>query len=425
MQSFSNPLSFNHSINSINPSINHSMNQQLFNQSHNQPQLSPMLPTTPSFSILPDQISSQSKEVRGTEYLRSGLFEHEKVWVFLYIMQRISEACLYLIRDVVEENKPSPQEFINQFRRGLASITTWTISTKTNEAKNATREFPELNTLYKYTVVMYLKELFKHEQATQIPISLVPLSEFIHVYYSELAKTPCVQQMVFFKIYGIERTYLHVETLRNALFEITRGQLNLVGSRPQGLVREDRDISPDDSVTPRQSRFISNEQNNNQNIPPPNQQNNLQMNQQNNLQMNQQTNQRRPSRLSSRLSNAPPPLPTPLPIQKPPINFSRRLSAMNELIQRRSRSPSRSLSRSHNRSHSPPSPPSPSHHRHNSNRHQSNHLSEHSSAVRIKSNQNNHQHSSGNQEKIPSTIEIDIPLHQLRDVKSARPKFSD
>jgi len=200
------------------------------------------------------------------QMLYTGIFTDERVLQLLHILQALSENCFSKLHEVSNEGQPSSTEYARRFKRGLDSIEFWKPEVKMAETTNAIQQYPELGALYKYTIVRYLKELYKNERADKIPISIPPLHDFVHSYYVALSKTSYMQKLEFLNVYGLERTHMHMEALRNILMEFTRHSIykpnNLYDnisymepttSAPVGLVQIERDITPDDSVSQRGS----------------------------------------------------------------------------------------------------------------------------------------------------------------------------
>jgi hypothetical protein len=126
----------------------------------------------------------------------------------------------------------------------------------------ALQQYPELGALYKYAIVCYLKELYKNERSERIPVSIPPLQDFVHAYYVALSKTSYMQKLEFLNVYGLERTHMHMESLRTTLMEFTRHSVYrtptvdipyTVAPTPaiRGLVSVEKDITPGDSVSQR------------------------------------------------------------------------------------------------------------------------------------------------------------------------------
>lgn len=156
------------------------------------------------------------------QMLYSGIFTDERILQLLRVMQTLSEHCFSKLHEVSNEGRPSSSEYAQRFRRGLDSIEYWRSEIKAEETRQALNKFPELGVLYKYAIVCYLKELYKNERTDRIPVSIPPLQDFIHSYYVALSKTSYMQKLEFLNVYGLERTHMHMESLRAVLMDFTR-----------------------------------------------------------------------------------------------------------------------------------------------------------------------------------------------------------
>lgn len=200
------------------------------------------------------------------QMLYTGIFADERVLQLLTILQQLSDQCFGKLHEVVNEDHPSSTEYAQRFRRGLDSIEFWKQDVKFEETKQALEQYPELSSLYKYTIVRYLKELFKNERTDRIPVNIPPIQDFIHAYYVALSKTSYMQKLEFLNVYGLERTHMHMEALRQILMEFTRHSVYKTptssyilgdsikpspqpGSSIKGLVSVERDATHWDSVS--------------------------------------------------------------------------------------------------------------------------------------------------------------------------------
>jgi hypothetical protein len=212
------------------------------------------------------------------QMLYSGIFTDERILQLLRVMQTLSEHCFSKLHDVSNEGRPSSSEYAQRFRRGLDSIEYWRSEIKAEETRQALNKFPELGVLYKYAIVCYLKELYKNERTDRIPVSIPPLQDFIHSYYVALSKTSYMQKLEFLNVYGLERTHMHMESLRAVLMDFTRHSIYKPASSSdvlfgngmghtntpstgaiRGLVSVEKDVTQWDSVSQRGDRQFEDE----------------------------------------------------------------------------------------------------------------------------------------------------------------------
>ena len=200
--------------------------------------------------------------------LNVGIFSDERVLQILHILQTLSDNCFSKLHEVANEGQPNTEEYAFRFRKGLNSIELWKQNIKNEITKQAIEAYKELPILYKYAIVRYLQELYKHDDRKVIPVNIPPLQDFIHSYYLKLAKSKYMQNLEFLKVYGLERTHMHMEALRSVLMDFARDSIydvptssTVLGDRIQdyrpvenhirGLRGVERDVTPDDSVSQR------------------------------------------------------------------------------------------------------------------------------------------------------------------------------
>ena len=200
--------------------------------------------------------------------LNVGIFSDERVLQILHILQTLSDNCFSKLHEVANEGQPNTEEYAFRFRKGLNSIELWKQNIKNEITKQAIEAYKELPILYKYAIVRYLQELYKHDDRKVIPVNIPPLQDFIHSYYLKLAKSKYMQNLEFLKVYGLERTHMHMEALRSVLMDFARDSIydvptssTVLGDRIQdyrpvenhirGLRGVERDVTPDDTVSQR------------------------------------------------------------------------------------------------------------------------------------------------------------------------------
>ena len=202
------------------------------------------------------KVSQSSVVSTPIQVLCSGIFADEKVLQFLTILQTLSDNCFGKIHEIVSpQHNPDDPEYGNLFRTCLNSIEYWPSKVRIAEANAAVEQYPEMGILYQYTIVRYLKELFCHDAPRQIPVSIPPLHDFIHQYYVTLSKSSYMQKLEFLRIYGLERTHMHMEALRKVLMDVTRHSIYTMSTSSlepyslPGVMSVENDVSPWDSIS--------------------------------------------------------------------------------------------------------------------------------------------------------------------------------
>jgi hypothetical protein len=167
-------------------------------------------------------MDSNNSPIHPTTYLYAGVFRDERVLQLLHILAQIADSTFYKLHEVSKDKVTNHALYVKRFQTGLGSLLVWKTPVRVNVANSAMEEFRELKVLYKYAIIRYLKELYKHEQSAQIPVSIPPFHDFLHSYFSALAQSTCMKNLNFFTLNPTERTHLHMEALRQALIQSTR-----------------------------------------------------------------------------------------------------------------------------------------------------------------------------------------------------------
>jgi len=155
-------------------------------------------------------------------YLYSGVFRDERVLQLLHVLTNLADSAFAKLREIASEGVTDSRERATRFCKGLDALVNWKTPVRVSIAQSAIDEYPDLPILYKYAIIRYIKEIFKHEKSKQIPLTIPPFHDFLHSYYSALASNPCSKNLSYFTLYGVERTHLHTEALRQALIQSTR-----------------------------------------------------------------------------------------------------------------------------------------------------------------------------------------------------------
>lgn len=155
------------------------------------------------------------------KYMHTGIFKDERVLQFLHILINLAESIFQTLKKVAQENTlNNPRLFIQRFRKGLDVLLSWKLHIRMEIAQSALEEYGYLDKLYHYTIIRYLKELFKHEKHAEIPVHIPPFHEFLYTFYCNLAQSNVMQTGEYFKLYGMERTHLHMYMMRQTLMQI-------------------------------------------------------------------------------------------------------------------------------------------------------------------------------------------------------------
>ena len=209
---------------------------------HQQHQITPMAVTT---NPVISPVATTLTTLPSTSYMYAGVFRDERVLQLMHILTNLSESVFLKMHEVSNEGNVDITTYASRFCRCLESLVNWKSQMRTDVANSAVDQYPELIALYRYTVVLYLKELYKNEKAATIPVTIPPFPDFLHTYYSTLAVSSCMKQLKFFHVYGMDRTHLHMEALRQTLMQSTRSV-----TYDMVTIQQQQPIAPKTNVQP-------------------------------------------------------------------------------------------------------------------------------------------------------------------------------
>tara|TARA_Y100000310_G_scaffold342930_1_gene448293 strand:+ start:2466 stop:3173 length:708 start_codon:yes stop_codon:yes gene_type:complete len=129
---------------------------------------------------------------------------------------------------------------------GLKSISTWDDQIKKEECDMAQRTYKNIKTLYKYTVLCYIRKTNKKRKNFHISVEIPPFSTFLHTFYVNLAEHPDASAFAQDKLTYVERQYILMDIIRNTLHLITS---DIVSEHSLGGEGKSAVILPSDSVS--------------------------------------------------------------------------------------------------------------------------------------------------------------------------------
>ena len=176
-----------------------------------------------------DPPPSLSNPSSSHEYMYTGIFRDERVLQFFHILVNLADSVFLTLDQVARDGSGGFSQYRDRFFRGLDLLLSWKIQVRMEIAQSALEEYGCLDQLYNYTIIRYLKELFKHERRAEIPVHIPPFHEFLYTYYCNLAQSKPMRDMKYFKLYGMEQTHLHMYTMRQTLMQI---QPHLIKNAP-------------------------------------------------------------------------------------------------------------------------------------------------------------------------------------------------
>jgi len=213
---------------------------------------------TPGHKIFEKKLIKRMDDIK---WLYSGIFGDEKCIRFLEIckhdiVDKIMNELHALASKKQGKQSVPPSEMIphsiygQSFLLGLNSIRTWNTDIFVTDINNIKRNYPLIEDMYKYTVVRYVQEIYKHESKQKITLKIPPFKEFIHKLILGISQNTITVNFKYWQINGMEKTNMMMTAIRFALASILDTQLDYTTSLSVGDdVATTR--SPTKSPTPR------------------------------------------------------------------------------------------------------------------------------------------------------------------------------
>ena len=171
----------------------------------------------------PPTADDESKASVSSFYV--GIFNDERVICFLQMLQQLSTITLQQLADMSKKVVSAGRSWEDNFRIGLLSISTWSSSVQDEEARNAISLYPDITTLYRYTVILYVKQT--NGQIEDVTIDVAPFRIFLHCFYTNLSEMAEVQNLKFVthRLSHFEKLDVLMNAIRTALYTITSGRV--------------------------------------------------------------------------------------------------------------------------------------------------------------------------------------------------------
>lgn len=179
-------------------------------------------------AFFPERFTNAMNFQEGIQLLHIGVFRDERVQQLLLVMTRLSDQLLDELQTETKKimSDRSGLDPKNLYRKGLDSIPGWDRTVQDSETAKACAKFPMLASLYKYSVVKYVQEVYKCESHVTIDLSIPPLREFIMRYFMNLVMSKPVRSQEWYTLWGIQKSLLMVETLRATLFDCVKSRVS-------------------------------------------------------------------------------------------------------------------------------------------------------------------------------------------------------
>ena len=144
----------------------------------------------------------------------SGIFTDEQAQRFLKIM---STACDNTFCDLFAHSMPHQPA---RFRECLDRVGQWERSVVEDEVQNLSREYPDLQDIFKHVFVQFSKSVKGTDPSMKMLVRLPKLSECLHAFFVHCAKHRSIQDARYFQQYGaLDQRIVCMDALRDALYD--------------------------------------------------------------------------------------------------------------------------------------------------------------------------------------------------------------
>lgn len=196
-----------------------------------------------------------------------GIFADEAAVLLLSYLEAEAQRCLgELMQSARREGGATAVP------RALQSIDLWTAAIVEQEAQAALRAQPQLDALYRQTMLAYVRSVYRPTQGrAQVQVRLPPFRDFLYLFFKALARHPFVAQTsaIYLDTARVfERKVVHMDAIRLALADCARGRVQAregalaatpivpsamapaaVRATEQALAAAPPDIGPSDSAS--------------------------------------------------------------------------------------------------------------------------------------------------------------------------------
>jgi len=182
----------------------------------------------------------------------TGIFTNERVLQFLRVTRELATDLLQEFYsqavnqdqeyqdELAQSRKPVPLEkrltLKGRFLNGLETIQTWGEDIYTSEAVIAVSQCRDITQLYKYTLLLYIKELLHDQPHVRFELAFPSLGIFLKYFYCRLAKSDQVKTLFFFSpdFLGTEKDFFFIEAMRSALSDCSNLAIKMLGTNDSG-----------------------------------------------------------------------------------------------------------------------------------------------------------------------------------------------
>ena len=191
-----------------------------------------------------------------------GIFADERVLQFYNVIRKEIETIFGQLWDICK----SRDNCESLWTQSLQRIAQWSHKTQVHEAAKLLERHPNLLSLYKYSVVAYVKALYANEtENKKLQIRMPPFDSFLHEFFIQIAESTEFKDHLYWKLPRVSTAPLIQDSIREALTKALENHIT-EDRTYDWLQRETMEVDKpqrDESVQSESVRFESSR------VPPP------------------------------------------------------------------------------------------------------------------------------------------------------------
>ena len=182
--------------------------------------------------------------VRGSTWLEGIIFHIQSIHkIRLGSADKTPQRLVSLIRD--------DAQFYNDYLSKLELVPSWNRETLRKEVEIISSTCPFIRKMYEMLVKTYVQCYFYNYPNLSFDITVPSLSVFLSAFYKSFACNTSVRSMDFFNLHGTQRDAIIIDSIRQALFIVTRDamsaifdKLNVQSAAPLSQIQQPVSLTP-------------------------------------------------------------------------------------------------------------------------------------------------------------------------------------
>ena len=156
------------------------------------------------------------------------IYSHEKIRYFLSKCTSLADICFGdILRGAVEISQQGSTPWQQCYEIGLRDVEEWSKRTIRHETDQALLRVADFNEAFEYTFVCYAQNFYGRDsngKKNRLQVTIPPVSEFIHAFYTLCSQCPSIQNTSFFNNEESKQKIIKV-VLRDALHVCSKGKV--------------------------------------------------------------------------------------------------------------------------------------------------------------------------------------------------------